>query len=247
MSNFTSFCSHLLPDDKKKFKTRVFRNSTNPEWNERFVFERLKVEDLHSNIVLEVTVWDLPKNTKNYEFIGGLRLGPRPHQEKQLRYMDSCDTELAHWMSIVNTPGNCVEQSHTLRHTMDPRQVTLAADEPKKVTNQTTVSEEVISDDIFAIGEANTVTMTTNSSVTSQEVIGSHDPLPQHESTPVTATMVTQPDISIITEDTLGKAKTGFHGNGHSPVRTERIKFDDNDDDHSNVSTPQVIIMSHPH
>ena len=249
LSECSSCLSRLLPDDKKKFKTRVFRDSTNPVWNEQFVFEKLKLSDLRSNSVVELTVWDLLKNTKHYDFIGGLRLGPRPHHEKQLQYMDSSDTELSHWMSVMDTPDHCVEQLHTLRHTMDPRPVTLATNEPTKVTNQTTAIEEIITGDMTATGEAITVAMTTTSNVTSQqEVIRSHDPLPQHEPTPVTATMVTQPNISITTEDTHPEVRIGYHGKEESPVRTEKVKFDD-DDDHSSNTTPshQVIILPHPY
>ena len=107
----------------------MLKDSSDPEWNEQFVFDHLKLEDLRKNRVIELTVWNSTKNTKHYDFIGGLRLGPRPHHKKQLSYMDSSENELSHWMSAVNTPGECVEQLHTLRHKMDPLPVTLAADE----------------------------------------------------------------------------------------------------------------------
>ena len=105
----------------------MFRGNNNPEWNERFVFEHIKLDDLCNNRVIELTVWDMLKNTKHYDFIGGLRLGPCAQHEKQLSYMDSSENELSHWMSVVNTPGGCVEQLHTLRHNMDPLPVTLVS------------------------------------------------------------------------------------------------------------------------
>ena len=114
--------SQLLPTHKKKFKTKVFKENHNPVWNDRFVLDNLKLNDLRNSSVIEVTVWDSPKE----QLIGGLRLGPRAQHEKQLRYMDSSENELSHWMSAVNTPGECVEQVHTLRHNMDPLPVTLA-------------------------------------------------------------------------------------------------------------------------
>jgi len=97
----------------------VWKDSSDPEWNEQFVFDHLKLEDLHKNRVIELTVWNSTKNTKHYDFIGGIRLGPRAHHKKQLSYMDSSENELSHWMSVINTPGECVEQLHTLRHNMD--------------------------------------------------------------------------------------------------------------------------------
>ena len=55
---------NLLPDYKKKFKTKVIKDTTNPVWNEKFVFEKLKLDDLRSNRVVELTVWDLVKDTR---------------------------------------------------------------------------------------------------------------------------------------------------------------------------------------
>ena len=118
--------SQLLPIHKKKFKTKVFKENHNPVWNDRFVLDNLKLDDLHNSSVIEVTVWDSPKGSKKEQLIGGLRLGPRAQHEKQLSYMDSSENELSHWMSAVNTPGECVEQVHTLRLNMDPLPVTLA-------------------------------------------------------------------------------------------------------------------------
>ena len=104
----------------------MLKDSSDPEWNEQFVFDHIKLEDLRNNRVIELTVWNSTKNTKHYDFIGGLRLGPRPHHKKQLSYMDSSENELSHWMSVVNTPGECVEQLHTLRYNMDAKPITLS-------------------------------------------------------------------------------------------------------------------------
>ena len=112
----------------------MLKDNSNPEWNEQFVFDHIKLEDLRKNRVIELTVWNSSKNTKHYDFIGGLRLGPRPHHQKQLSYMDSSENELSHWMSIVNTPGECVEQLHTLRHNMDPLHMGVASQQ--EVTSQ---------------------------------------------------------------------------------------------------------------
>ena len=102
------------------------KDNHNPEWNEKFVFESLKLSDLYFNKVIEITVWDSPKSSKKEKLIGGLRLGSRSQDEKQSSYMDSSENELSHWMSVVNTPGECVEQLHTLRHNMDAQTVILS-------------------------------------------------------------------------------------------------------------------------
>lgn len=183
-------------------------------WNEKFVFEKLKLEDLRSNRVAEITVWDLPKNTKHYDFIGGLRLGPRPDHDKLLPYADSSDTELSHWMNVMDTPGHGVEQLHTLRHNMDPRTFTIAMSEPaKEETSQTAVNEG----------------FTTSAPE-------------QYESTPVThAAMVTQPSITIISEDAPYHDTSRVSPSHQSPVRTEKLKYDDDDDDANSTPSHQVI------
>ena len=119
----------------------MLKDSSDPEWNEQFVFDHLKLEDLRKNRVIELTVWNSTKNTKHYDFIGGIRLGPHPHHKKQLSYMDSSDNELSHWMSVINTPGECVEQLHTLRHNMDPLPVTLSTDKTDDDVNGALIDE----------------------------------------------------------------------------------------------------------
>ena len=233
------YCSHLLPDYKKKFKTKACKDTTDPVWNEKFVFEKLKLEDLRSNRVVELTVWDLSKN-KQYDFIGGLRLGPRPHHDNPLPYMDSSDTELRHWMSVMDSPGQSIEQLHTLRHNMDPRTITIATSEPSKeeITNATSANKEVPRYDVTkdVIGSHDPVPVY-------EVTMGSHDPEPRYESMPVTGVaLVTQPSITVSTEDSPPPdVKASHHGNEHSPVRTEKLKFDDEDDDHSSTLSHQVI------
>ena len=124
----------------------MLKDSSDPEWNEQFVFDHLKLEDLRKNRVIELTVWNSSKNTKHYDFIGGVRLGPRPHHKKQLSYMDSSENELSHWMSVVNTPGECVEQLHTLRHNMDPLHMGVTSQHSLKTTIKTTSSDGLDSD-----------------------------------------------------------------------------------------------------
>jgi len=125
----------------------VLKDSSDPEWNEKFVFDHVKLEDLRKNRVIELTVWNSTKNTKYYDFIGGIRLGPRAYHKQQLSYMDSSENELSHWMSVINTPGECVEQLHTLRHNMDPLPVTLSTDE----TDNDEVNEDIPGSNSFVL------------------------------------------------------------------------------------------------
>ena len=118
---------YLLPDrsTKGKRKTHVIKNSLNPVWEERFGYEKVNLEELSRERVLEVTLWDLNKGASN-EFIGGLRLGPAPGRApKHKEWMDCIGDEVSHWEAMLSRPGEWVEQWHTLRPSMDPRSVSI--------------------------------------------------------------------------------------------------------------------------
>ena len=120
--------SYLLPDrsTKGKRKTHVIKNSLNPVWEERFGYEKVSLEELSRERVLEVTLWDLNKGASN-EFIGGLRLGPAPGRApKHKEWMDCIGDEVSHWEAMLSRPGEWVEQWHILRPSMDPRDIDLA-------------------------------------------------------------------------------------------------------------------------
>ena len=248
-----------MPDYKKKFKTKVFKDSNSPVWNEKFVFEKLKLEDLRSNRVVELTVWDLLKNTKHYDFIGGLRLGPPPQHEKLLHFMDSNDTELSHYMSVIDTPGQCVERTHRLRDHMDPRPVTVVTSKPSY--NQTTASKEVVTSDVNVTMTTETVTIPYSAVTTSQVPTE-----PQHQSMPITTTLMSQPSIAIsedtpitttlisqpsitISEDTPIVVSPSHHSDERSstsPMRSEKVKFgDDNGDDNEGYDDDDMRTPSH--
>ena len=115
---------YLLPDRSTsgKRKTKVVKNSLNPVWEEQFTYNKLTLEELSRERVLEVTIWDYHKHGS--DFIGGLRLGPTPGRAaKQKDWMDSIGEEISHWEATLAHPGEWVEQWHTLRTTMDPRSV----------------------------------------------------------------------------------------------------------------------------
>ena len=116
---------YLLPDKSSggKRKTGVVKNNLNPVWGEQFSYEKVILDELSSERVLQLTVWDLNKGSSS-DFIGGLRLGPAPGRTtKHKEWMDSIGDEVSHWEAALAHPGEWVEQWHTLRTTMDPRSV----------------------------------------------------------------------------------------------------------------------------
>ena len=120
---------HLLPDHSShgKCKTAVVKNSLNPVWEERFTYEKVVLEELTTERVLEITAWEFNKGSSN-DFIGGLRIGSlylpsRIGRHKE--WMDSIGDEVSHWETMLACPGRWVEQWHTFRTTMDPRSVLL--------------------------------------------------------------------------------------------------------------------------
>ena len=114
---------YLLPDKsaKGKRKTNVVKNNLNPVWEERFTYEKVTLEELSKERVLEVTLWDFNKGSSN-DFVGGIRLGSAPGgtTSKHKEWMDSIGEEVSHWEAMLTHPGEWVEQRHILRHTMDP-------------------------------------------------------------------------------------------------------------------------------
>ena len=117
---------YLLPDKSSsgKRKTHVIKANSDPTWEESFSYEKLSLDELTSERVLEVTVWDLNKGSSN-EFVGGLRLGPAPREVggKRKEWMDSIGEEVGQWESMVSSPGQWIDVWHTLRTTMDYRSV----------------------------------------------------------------------------------------------------------------------------
>ena len=113
---------YLLPNQKSsgKRKTGVVKNSVNPVWEEKFTFEDVSLEELSSERVLEISVWNY--DNSSHTFIGGLRIGPAPGSAaKHKDWMDSIGDEVTHWEDMLANPGEWVEQWHTLRASMNPR------------------------------------------------------------------------------------------------------------------------------
>ena len=122
---------HLLPNRKSsgKRKTEVIQNSLNPIWEKTFTYEDVTLEELSRERVLEVSVWHYDKSGNT--FIGGLRLGPAPSSaSKHKDWMDSIGDEVTHWEDMLAHPGEWVEHWHTLRTTLNPRNVDVQASMP---------------------------------------------------------------------------------------------------------------------
>ena len=118
---------YLLPDKstRGKRKTKTIKSSMKPTWEETFTYEKVQLDELSFQRVLEVTIWNFHKRSENV-FIGGLRLGPAPGSAaKHKDWMDSIGEEVSHWEETLAHPGEWVERWHTLRTTMNPRDVML--------------------------------------------------------------------------------------------------------------------------
>ena len=113
---------YLLPDKSSsgKRKVGVIKNNSNPVWEEEVSFEKVVLEEAAKERVLEITVWDWDK--KGSSFIGGLRIGPSPVGSAHHKpWLDSIGEEATHWENMLAHPGEWLEQWHTLRTSMDPR------------------------------------------------------------------------------------------------------------------------------
>ena len=109
----------LLPDTSSKRRTAVVEGSSFPVWKESFSFERVTLEEIARERVLEVRVMNADGGGGSGEFIGGLRIGPSPDGTSRNReWMDSIGEEVSHWETVLAHPGEWVERWHTLRTTM---------------------------------------------------------------------------------------------------------------------------------
>ena len=119
---------YLLPDksSSSKRKTKALQGTLFPIWEEQLIYEKVSKEDLMTKRVLEVTVWDSHRGSSN-QLLGGFRLGPSPigiGLTKRPEYMDCIGKEISHWEEMMRKPGEWVTYWHSLRDSMDPRDIT---------------------------------------------------------------------------------------------------------------------------
>ncbi len=121
---------YLLPDKKpaSKRKTNIVKQNYYPTWNEWFEYDQITKEQLSTNHILEVTVWDHHFTSRN-DFLGGLRLGPTPSLGETEEWIDSNILEARQWEEMLDNPGQWVEYCHKLRPTMDYRDVAIIEQE----------------------------------------------------------------------------------------------------------------------
>ncbi len=110
---------YLLPNVKLggKRKTAVIPKTLNPVWDEEFSYKMTYFNDLQTERVLELTVWDMDRRGTN-SFMGCVRLGPNPltaGHAKEEDWMDSFGEEVRHWEEMLANPGEWVERWHVLR------------------------------------------------------------------------------------------------------------------------------------
>lgn len=131
---------YLLPDKKGKTKqkSKVIKNSSDPNWNEKLVYDKVTLEQLSSAKVLEVTVWDHHVLASNYS-VGGIRLGPTPNPGVTEDWVDSNTLEAKQWKEVLSNPGQWVEYCHALRPTMEYRDVVEIEEELRNQQQQDTV------------------------------------------------------------------------------------------------------------
>ena len=157
-----------------------------------------------------MTVWDAHKHTKHYDFIGGLRLGPRSeYPTSEQNYMDSSDIELSHWMTVMDTPGDRIMQLHSLRHSMSPQHISTGQMSRDDVTMDVTSQQEVTIQPEVKLQQE----VVTPQVIVQQEMapLPHHSPSPHHS--PRHTPSPSQPPISV-TKDTS---------------QSEKIKFDKED------------------
>lgn len=124
---------YLLPNKsmRAKRKTTAIPKTLNPVWEEECVYNSVSSDDMKSQHVLEVSVWDSDRRGTS-SFIGGIRLGPSvpagAHSELP-EWMDSTDEEASHWEDALANSGTWVERTHVLRSTMSSR---FAVKRPRK-------------------------------------------------------------------------------------------------------------------
>ena len=80
--------------------------------------------ELSYDRALEITIWEPYRNTN--EFIGGIRLGPKPQPSNtgaSKEWMDSIGSEVTQWELMTARPEQWADEWHALRSSMKPRDI----------------------------------------------------------------------------------------------------------------------------
>ena len=102
-----------------KHKTILCRRTSNPTWNNTFIFDDVSHQELLER-ALELTVWNHDRLATK-EFLGGVRfnLGTGMFQGKPVEWMDAVGKEVALWQSVIERSGLWFEGSLPLRTAME--------------------------------------------------------------------------------------------------------------------------------
>ena len=120
---YSNHCSNLLPRGKsERFKSDIIQGNSDPTYNIKFRFEKVTDVELSYDRALEITIWEPYRSTN--EFIGGIRLGPKPQQSSGAKeWMDSMGSEVSQWELMTARPEQWADEWHTLRSSMKPREI----------------------------------------------------------------------------------------------------------------------------
>jgi len=69
--------------------------------------------ELSYDRILEITIWEPHRNTK--EFVGGIRLGPKPQAGNKNKWMDSVERKINQWETMMARPKEWIDQWHSLQ------------------------------------------------------------------------------------------------------------------------------------
>jgi len=109
----------LLSHNKKQsFKSEVDKSGDSPCYIAKFHFDKVTDEELSYDRVLEITIWEPHLSTN--EFVGGIRLGPKPRIGNKIEWMDSVGSEVSQWEMMIACPAEWIDEWHLLHSLMKP-------------------------------------------------------------------------------------------------------------------------------
>ena len=79
----------------------------------QFQFDKVTDVELSYDRVLEITIWEPHRNSN--EFVGGIRLGPKPQPGNKNKWMDSVGSEVNEWEMMMACPKEWIDQWHSIQ------------------------------------------------------------------------------------------------------------------------------------